>query len=78
MVRTSILSAVPTPSVEAKVSAMIKPNRTSGNAATGSRIGYDDFAESGASAFTAVVIRLVFQSVSQTSIRQRLVGANSL
>src|SRR5262245_11611089 len=56
MVRTSMLSAVTTPSVKVKVSAMINPNRTSEILSMGSRIRSDDLAESGVRGSAAVVV----------------------
>src|SRR6516162_841244 len=56
MVRTWMRSAVTTPSVKVKVSAIIKPNRISEILSIGSRIRSDDVAENGASGSTAVWI----------------------
>src|SRR5262249_58284583 len=54
MVRTWMRSAVTTPSVKVKVSAIIKPNRISEILSIGSRIRSDDL--NGASGLTAVSI----------------------
>src|SRR5262249_61109555 len=49
-------SAVTTPSVKVKVSAIIRPNRNSEILSIGSRIRSDDLAQNGASGSTAVWI----------------------
>ena len=54
MVRTWIVSAVTTPRVKVKVSAIIKPNRTSEILSIGSRIRSADLAENCANGSTAI------------------------
>src|SRR5215469_15920949 len=54
MVRTWIVSAVTTPSVKVKVSAIIKPNRTSEILSIGSRIRSADLAENCANGSTTI------------------------
>jgi len=68
IVRTWMRSAVTTPSVKVKVSAIIKPNRISEILSIGSRIRSDDLAENGASGSTAVWIGSFFIS-SRTPVR---------
>src|SRR5262249_59607825 len=75
MVRTWMLSAVTTPSVKVKVSAMIKPNRTSEIRSIGSRIRSDDLAENFANGSIAICIESLDGS---TLGRTRTCGHDSL